>query len=792
MTASRFLSQVFAATVVCCGMAAAGSLAPDTRSGVEVSRTSYGVVHVKARDYEGLGYGFAYAHATDNFCLMAKHLVTVNGEQSKYFGIAGEAVGNLGSDFYARYYYSVDATVRQRFEVISTAAKALIRGYVAGYNGYLSNTPVAERPVECRDAPWLRPMTVDDMFRMIQEKNVLVSGNKLSQAMLAAAPPGRASASIGDSRAVLIGEEISQYGSNGWAFGRDTTANGRGLLFGNPHFPWQGDNRFYQVHLTIPGELDVMGASIPPLPVVGIGFNKDVGWTHTVSNAKRFTLFELTLDPSNAERYVVDGKVIAMKPVPVSIEVRESDGALTTRTHVFYETIYGPVVVLPATGLGWGAGKAYALADVNRHGAGQIDTWLAIGKARNVKDVKAAAAARVELPWINTLAADRHGDALYADISRMPNVSTALLGACQPSAAAAALAASNGLLVLDGSKASCNWIAASSSPEQVFMPAAKLPSVIRSDYVANSNDSYWLVNSRLRLSATSPINGPVAVEQGLRTRIGLLDIEQRLAGKDGYPGNKISAESVQQILFSNRNYAALLALDDVSRLCTTKPVANVGGRTVELLRACSVLANWDRRDNLESRGAALFREFWFRAEKIPDLYAVKFDPRDPVHTPRQLNIANQVVAERLRSSLGEAVLLLEEKGFAIDAPLGELQGVVRNGRKIGISGAEGGLGVLNAMRSKPLSAAGYEPIHGTSYVQIVTFDASGPVVDAVLAYDQSLDPASPYYSAQTELFSRGELYRLPFTAEQIQADPGYRRVDLPDDPVLHATSDRSR
>ncbi len=71
--------------------------------------------------------------------------------------------------------------------------------------------------------------------------------------------------------------------------------------------------------------------------------------------------------------------------------------------------------------------------------------------------------------------------------------------------------------------------------------------------------------------------------------------------------------------------------------------------------------------------------------------------------------------------------LLAEKGFAIDAPLGELQGVVRNGRKIGVSGADGGpCGALNAMHATPLSAAGYEPIHSTSYLQIVTFDARGP------------------------------------------------------------------
>jgi acyl-homoserine-lactone acylase len=47
------------------------------------------------------------------------------------------------------------------------------------------------------------------------------------------------------------------------------------MLLGNPHFPWVGTSRFYQMHLTIPGQMDVMGASIGWVSVVQIGFNKD-------------------------------------------------------------------------------------------------------------------------------------------------------------------------------------------------------------------------------------------------------------------------------------------------------------------------------------------------------------------------------------------------------------------------------------------------------------------------------------------------------------------------------------
>ena len=45
------------------------------------------------------------------------------------------------------------------------------------------------------------------------------------------------------------------------------------------------------------------------------------------------------------------------------------------------------------------------------------------------------------------------------------------------------------------------------------------------------------------------------------------------------------------------------------------------------------MANWDRRADIDSRGAVLFREFWSAASALPNKWAVPFDPRDPVNTP---------------------------------------------------------------------------------------------------------------------------------------------------------------
>ena len=89
----------------------------------------------------------------------------------------------------------------------------------------------------------------------------------------------------------------TEFGSNAVALGKRSTLNGRGMLLGNPHYPWTGPSRFHMAHLTIPGELDLMGVGLFTTQFVSIGFNQDVAWTHTVSTALRYTLYELELDP---------------------------------------------------------------------------------------------------------------------------------------------------------------------------------------------------------------------------------------------------------------------------------------------------------------------------------------------------------------------------------------------------------------------------------------------------------------------------------------------------------------
>ena len=249
------------------------------------------------------------------------------------------------------------------------------------------------------------------------------------------------------------GDEGGELGSNGWAFGRNATPDGTGVLLGNPHFPWVGSNRFWQMHLTIPGTVDVMGATTAGSPVVSIGFNRDVAWTLTVSTGKRFTLYELTLDPADPTIYLVDGK--RRKMLARTISLPPVAGAAPVQ-HTVYSTQWGPVLVIPRAGLAWSSTTAYAIADANTLNVRSLDAWMAMNRARSVEDLRAAMGQQA-IPWVNTVAADRAGNAMYADLSVVPDVSADMLKRCAPSPRAAALFAAAGLPVLNGSRADCAW-----------------------------------------------------------------------------------------------------------------------------------------------------------------------------------------------------------------------------------------------------------------------------------------------------------------------------------------------
>ncbi|MEJ6000100.1 penicillin acylase family protein [Paucibacter soli] len=745
----------------------------------QIRRTDYGLPHISASDERGLGYGVGYAYAEDNFCLLADTLLTVNGERSKYFGaqasydVGGEDAPNLPSDLYYKL-INEPALVQASWERQTAEMQALVQGYVAGVNRYLREVGGANLPAACKGQPWVREIKALDLvrlmrhFAMIEDAPVLMPGlfQTVPPTATSAAAANAAPASLTLRRTLQVEASRSRkahLGSNGVALGKDATESGAGLLLANPHFPWTGAARFYQLHLTIPGKLDVMGASLSGLPVVHIGFNKDLAWTHTVTESRHSTRYLIQLDAQDPMRYQIDGQPRSLSSKEISIEARNAGGGIDIIKRRIYASEQGPIVA-------WDRQSAVALRSANLDNDRMLQQWWAMDQAKSLEELQGALERIVGTPWVQTIAADKPGRALYANITPVPAVSAAKLAACVPAEFRAE--AAQGQLVLNGNQSNCAWDEHADAVHKGIMPGAQLPSLLRNDYVQNSNDSAWMSHATQRLTGYPAIVSREAVPLSGRTRIGLQQIAARLQGSDGLGGQRFNAELLQRIAFSNRSSSATHLLTGLRSACEGVGMQSTSsGAMVDLGKACTVLQAWDGKAELTSIGWPLY-EVWLNIMQASeqDFWAIPFDSADPVHTPRGLRVADAEVRALAQRALADAMQWLDGQGLDYRKPWGELQVAQRGAKRIPMHGG-GSDDIYNYIVSRPIGDGQSDTIYGSSIVLTVSFDGQTPKAQGFLSYSQSSNPASPHYGDQTERFSAKQWISWPFSEAAIAADP---------------------
>ncbi|MCC5575074.1 penicillin acylase family protein [Microtetraspora sp. AC03309] len=778
--------------------APAPARAAEGRYAADIRRTEYGIPHISAKDHGGLGYGYGYAFAQDNLCVMASWVLTLRGERSRHFGAeamsddAVDPVTNLASDVY---YKSVQASGVLRRVLArpapygpSAELRALVDGYVAGFNRYLSDTGVARLPdPACRGKEWVGPITATDVWMNLLDLGRLSGSSSFKEAIAASGQAEKQAEKQAEEqkdkeadkqetsqpKEKIASKTVTAPGSNAFAIGREATRDGHGMLLADPHFPWNGSRRFYQVHLTIPGVLDVSGGSLYGTPMVQIGHNASVAWTHTVSHAQRFTLYQLKLVPGQHTAYLVDGRPEPMGRQEVSVTVRDAQGQINPVTTTLYTSRYGPVLAT-----GWTEETAIALADANAANLRFADEWLAMGAARDLTALRRAQNTYQGMPFVYTLATDVGGEAYFADASVVPHVTDEQAERCRTKD-------DSEMLILDGSTSACLWGKDADAIEPgIFGPAAQ-PRLTRVDYVTNANASPWLANPKAPLTNYPRIYGDTRTERDLRTRVGLDMIAQRLSGDDGLGAPGFTLETLQRTATGKRNLSAELLRPDLRALCRATPVMTAtDGEKVDVRRACATLTAWDGRARLDSRGAILWREFFLglnRPQRRPDgtvvppksWWKVPFDPEHPLTTPRGLDTGNPAVP----TALADAVQAFTAAGLPLTLTPGEAQ---RYG-SVPVPGCTEGEGCFDRIRTGgSLSKEGrYPDVNtGSSFMMAVELTPAGPRTRTVLTYSLSASSASPHHADQTELFSRGQWVTERFTEAEIRAYPRLTTTSL--------------
>jgi len=766
-----------------------------------VSRTESNVPHITADDMGSLGFGYGYAFSEDHLCTLADVIVQVNSEQAKYHGTG------IDQDVV---YKAIDLMGKARtdFEGLRPELQDLIRGYAAGYNAYLEKVGPDGVSGWCKGADWIRPIDEYDLAAYYRKLTLRASLDNFTGMAFSASPPSNTNSSAApsdtsDLTETASGAESTGFGemsgaiaaaplaSNAWAVGPDRTLDGTTMLMGNPHFPWQGALRFYEVQLTVPGKINVYGASLLGVPGVNIGFNDSVAWSHTVSAGTRFTAYTLDLVPGDPTSYKYGSETRKMTSKTVSVDVLDPDtGAVTSEDHTIWFSHYGPVLDFPV--IGWSDTSVITIRDANEDNNEIIPQFLDMNMAGSMDDFIAAHRNNQGIPWVNTIAASADGRIWYADTSATPNLSAEAIATWQAELDAGGLAKiayDNRVVLLDGSDPANEWVDEPGARDPGLVPFDKMPQLERSDFVFNANDPYWIANPAEPLTGYSPLHGRDEQQLSPRTRMNAtqLGIESGDSGSDGlYTLDELAASAI-----GDRVFTAEILVDDVLARCeqagdSAPPSATAG---------CLVLAKWDRHVNLDSRGAVVWREFISRIGN--DVWGTPFDPTDPIGTPSGLAPAvggdDQILA-----ALATAVDIIRSAGFALDAPLGDLQFADRGGKIVPLHGGTGSEGVTNVVvgggngsTSEPdidrgtkvaegtdLTTDGYPIAYGTSFIYALEFTADGPVAEAFLTYGETGDTTSPYFSDQTQRFSDKNWRTIEFTDAAISADASLNTYEV--------------
>jgi acyl-homoserine-lactone acylase len=770
---------------------------------VTVTRTKYGVPHINAKDFGSLGYGYGYAFAEDNLCTMLDDYITVRGERAQYFGRAGSysipsvpvTAPNVDSDFFWK--LIADAAAIKRFKDGAAPDVQLASlGYVDGFNRYIRELKNGEHPgrhVACAGKPWLQEISEDDMYRRYLRLAVIASASALTNEIATAQPPlipPTASAAAGAAQDAINNSALGKlaklspgdvalensafgrlrshrFGSNMYAIGKNGSSTGQPIVFGNPHFPWNGSERLYLAHLTIPGRMDIMGVGLYGVPLALIGFNDHFAWSHTVSTAYRFTLYQLALNPLKPTQYFYEGKLKDMEAVPLSVNVTEADGSSKTETRTLYRTMYGPMLEISALGLpvlGWTTTTGFTMRDANYENTRLINQFYRWNLATSLDEFKQLHKEILGTPWVNTVASGPDGRAYYGDVTVVPNVSDAKVAACKTNITSVLVGSLvPGLPLLFGHRADCQWDTDADAPAPGIFGPSHLPTLERDDYVHNSNDSYWLSNPAQPLTGYARIIGDEGTTRTLRTRLGILQMQRRFDGSDGRPGKTFDLPTLQQTVLSSRIYSGELARDSaVANLCSGSDVT----------AACAVLKTWDLADNTDSVGGHIWREFFRNASAASNVWSTAFDVNDPVNTPRDLNTSSSAV----KRAFTDGVAAVADAGFAVDAKFGTIQHSAvnnANGAAIPVIGGEGFEGAFTIASSGAIGPDGYPVDFGNSYIQTVTWEGSGSNAkvhaEGFVTYSESTDPANPHYADFTQAYAQKAWYRFPFHADEVEA-----------------------
>ncbi|MES2810219.1 MAG: acylase [Bacteroidota bacterium] len=500
-------------------------------------------------------------------------------------------------------------------------------------------------------------------------------------------------------------------GSNAMAIGPKKSASGKAMLVQNPHLPWGGEFTWFESGLNLNGKL-IYGANLVGMPGIGIGFNQNLGWTHTNNTLDNADSFELTLKDGG---YILDGKVVKFKDRPDTLMVKQADGSLKAKPFVCVESAFGAV-------FGSGKNKAICIKTAGAHSPNALQQWWRMANADNFAQFEAAVKMQ-QIPFWNITYADKAGNIFYIFNGEVPK---------RPY----------------GTFADWNKVIKSESSKDIWqsyltydeLPKLKNPT---SGWLQNTNDPPWTVTLPRELD-----------KQKYPAYIAPDDMSLRTHGSVGMlMGNKkITYDELLTFKHNTHIEMTSRVLDDL--------LAAIDGKSAEILQESkAVLAKWDRSANNDSRGTILFARWVENLGKFN--YATPWDRNRPMETPK--GIADIKAA---LTALEKAATDVKKNFGTLDTPWGDYLHVKRGNYDLPANGAGDFAGIFRVASAQRLSPTRAVVASGDSYVGVLEF---GDKVKAkvLVSYGNASQANSPHNGDQLQLFAKKQLRDALFYPEQL-------------------------
>ena len=652
----------------------------------QIAWDTWGVPHISADNIEDLFFAQGWAQMHNHANLILELYGSSRGKGSEYWGQA-----KLENDMLV-HTLGFDALAEDWGKIQDPEIKTIYSSFIKGMNAYAEANP---NTIEDKNKIVL-PLTTKDMnmHSMYVIFTRFIAGSDLGRV-----------------------QQWPDMGSNAYAIAPKRSASGNAMLVQNPHLPWWEEFLFFESHLNLAGK-NMYGTTLVGFPGIAIGFNENLGWSHTDNTIDNTDTYALELKDGG---YILDGERKEFETSSKMIKIKQADGTLVDHEIPLMRTVHGPVVNRTED-------KVLAIRMVGLDRPNMFLQWWRMINSTNFEQFESALK-MAQIPFWNVMYADKEGEIFYVFNGLVPKRSS-------------------------GDWAYWDRIIPDGRSEDIWTevhPYADLPKVKNPEngWLQNANDPPWTSTIPMTLD---PDDYPAYMAPQY------MPFRPQRAARMLIEDESITFEELLDYKLSTRLEFADRILDDLF-----EAIDNSDSEKAK--QAKIVLENWDREADADSKGMLLFYS-WARKFNVwnDSNYSEGWDIEKPNTTPDGL--ANP---EHAVSLLEQTAADIETKFGSLDTAWGDYYRINYNGKNLPANGIDGSVGVFRVAWPGGADEDHMYVGGGDSWVGVIEF---GDEVKAkvLLSYGNATQKDSPHFGDQLELFSRKEMRDAWFSAADVKAN----------------------